>query len=236
MTRPPFAGTYRNQLLNALSEEDLAALAPYLEFKEFPGRYVFEEANWPIRYAYFFERGFASVMANSPGGGLVDVGLIGREGASGIPIIMGDDRSPHSTYAQMAGTAYRISARVLQQKLEVSPTLRKVLLKFVLVFMIQIGQAALANARASLDERLARWLLMGHDRISGEDLPLTHDFLSIMLGVRRAGITTAMRSLERRGFVRCKRGHVVLVDQAGLEKVAGNSYGVPEAEYRRLIG
>jgi CRP-like cAMP-binding protein len=233
--RPQFPGIRRNQLLNALPANDLESLEPHLEFKEFPGRHAFEEANRPIKYAYFFERGFASMMANSPGGRQVEVGLIGREGVSGMPIIMGDDRSPHSTNAQVDGAGYRISARMLRETMDASPTLHRVLLNFAHVLTIQIAQTALANARARLDERLARWILMGHDRVSGDDLPLTHEFLSIMLGARRPSVTVTMRSLERRGLIRTRRGHVLLVDQAGLEKIAGSSYGVPEAEYRRLI-
>ena len=234
--RPQFPGTRRNQLLNALSADDLESLEPHLEFKEFLRWHAFEEANRSIKYAYFFERGFASMMANGPRGRQVEVGLIGREGVSGMPIIMGDDRSPHSTNAQVDGAGYRISARTLREKMDASPTLNRVLLNFAHVLTIQIAQTALANARARLDERLARWILMGHDRLSGDDLPLTHEFLSIMLGATRPSVTVVMRSLEMRGLIRSRRGHVILVDRAGLGKVAGSSYGVPEAEYRRLMG
>ena len=230
------ARPYRNRLLSAMSADDLALLAPHLEPKEFSLRQVFEEPNRPIKHAYFIERGFASVVAVGKGDRRVEVGLIGCEGVSGMPIVMGNDRSPHSTYAQLAGASYRIAAGMLRDLMQKSATLRGLLLKFAHVFMVQTGQTALANGRAKLEDRLARWLLMSHDRVEGDHIPLTHEFLSVMLGVRRPGVTVALNLLERRALLRTMRGQIQLMDRAGLEKIAANSYGVPEAEYRRLIG
>jgi len=106
----------------------------------------------------------------------------------------------------------------------------------VQAFMIQIGQTALANGSHTLEQCLARWLLMCHDRVDGDDLPLVHEFLSMMLGVRRPGVTIAVQTLEATGIIKAKRGHIIVQDRARLEEVAGGSYGVPEAEYRRLFG
>jgi CRP-like cAMP-binding protein len=114
--------------------------------------------------------------------------------------------------------------------------LRTLLLRFVQAFMTQMSQTTLATARANVEERLARWLLMAHDRLDGNELPLTHEFLALALGVRRAGVTTALRELEERSLVSVKRGVIVLEDRNGLVKLAGDLYGVPEAEYRRLTG
>jgi len=230
------APIYRNQLLSALSAGDLALLEPDLELKEFPLRQVFEEPNRPIKHAYFIERGFASVVANGKGDRRVEVGLIGREGVSGMAVLMGNDRSPHAAYAQHAGAGHRITSSALRAGMEKSAALRGLLLNFAHVFMVQTAQTALANGRAKLEERLARWLLMGHDRINGDDLPLTHEFLAVMLGVRRAGVTIALHILEARGTIKRKRGQIHVADRARLERIAGDSYGVPEAEYRRLIG
>ena len=102
--------------------------------------------------------------------------------------------------------------------------------------MIQTAHTVLAQGRAKLEERLARWLLMSHDRAEGDELPLTHEFLALMLGVRRAGVTMATHLLEGRGVIRATRGQLMVVDRKGLEEIAGGTYGVPEAEYRRLIG
>lgn len=178
----------------------------------------------------------ASVVAKGMGDQRVEVGLIGREGISGMAVIMGGDRSPHATNVQLAGAGHRIGASALRDGMRTSATLRGLLLSFAHVFMVQTAQTALANGRATLEERLARWLLMGHDRINGDQLPLTHEFLSVMLGVRRAGVTVALHALESRGLIQTKREQILVADRAGLERIARDSYGVPEAEYRRLIG
>lgn len=228
--------TYLNRLLSALSPGDHALLAPDLEFREFALRQAFEVPNRPIKDIYFFEHGIASVVARGNDGNSVEVGLIGREGVSGIAVILGGDRTPHSTYAQVKGAAYRIGAQALREKMETSASLRTLLLKFANVFMIQTAQTALANGRFKLEERLARWILMAQDRIDGDALPLTHEFLAIMLGVRRAGVTIAVNSLKKRGLIRLQRGNIAVLDRAGLERLTKGGYGAPEAEYRRLIG
>jgi CRP-like cAMP-binding protein len=230
---PPIHG---NRLLAAMSPGDQALLAPALELKEFALRQVFEMPNRPIKHVYFIDRGMASVVARGNGDDHVEVGLIGREGASGVSVILGGDRSPHYTYAQLAGAGHRIGAGALRDSMEVSPTLRALLLKFAHTFMIQTAQTALANGRAKLEARLARWILMGHDRINGDQLPLTHEFLSVMLGVRRAGVTVALHLLQERGLIRTQRSHIAIVDRKGLEHMTNGAYGVPENEYRRLIG
>lgn len=227
---------FRNLLLSALSPGDQALLVPHLELKDFALRQVFEAPNRPIRDVYFFEHGIASVVAKGNANHSVEVGLIGREGVSGINVILGGDRSPHATYAQVKGAANRISARALREKMDKSASLRGLLLKFANTFMVQTAQTALANARFKLEERLARWILMAHDRLNGDELPLTHEFLSIMLGVRRAGVTVALQFLQRRGLIRSQRGHIAVLDRGGLERLTDGAYGVPEAEYRRLIG
>jgi CRP-like cAMP-binding protein len=117
-----------------------------------------------------------------------------------------------------------------------SRTLRGFLLKFVQVFMVQTAHTAIANARANIDKRLGRWLLMAHDRTRDDTLPLTHEFLALMLGVRRAGVTEAVQSLKRQKLIETRRNLIVVRDRKGLERMAGDSYGVPEKEYRRLIG
>ena len=236
MPSPALPDVPRNQLLQALSAADFRLLKQHLEFTKFPLRQVFEEPNRPIKYVYFIEQGFASVVAHGAGTRGIEVGLIGREGVTAVPVIIGGDRSPHDTYAQMAGAANRITAKALREAMGASATLRGLLLSFVHTFIIQTAQTAMTNGRANLEERLARWLLMAHDRADGDDLPLTHELLSIMLGVRRAGVTIAMRTLEQRGLVRTQRGRVVVADRPGLIKLAASSYGVPEAEYRRVIG
>ena len=126
----------------------------------------------------------------------VEVGLIGREGMTGLPIVLGNHRSPHSTYIQAAGKAKCIPSGELRKATETSQTLRNSLLKYVQAFGVQTTHTAISNAQSRLDKRLARWLLMAHDRIGDDTLPLTHEFLSLMLAVRRAGVTTALNALR----------------------------------------
>jgi CRP-like cAMP-binding protein len=227
---------YRNHLLNAMSAADRAAVATHLVPQDFPNRRILETPNQAIRHVYFVERGFASVVAEGKKNSQVEVGLIGREGMSGLAVIMRDDRSPNSTYIQLEGAGLVLPAGKLRELMGASPTLTGLLLNFAHIFMMQIAQTAFANGRAGLEQRLARWLLMGHDRINGDRLPLTHEFLSVMLGVRRAGVTLALQGIEKRGLVKRTRGQIAVVDRAGLEALAGDSYGVPETMYRRLIG
>ena len=151
-----------------------------------------ERPNRRIETVYFMEAGIASVVAVQPDDTRVEVGLIGREGMSGIAVVLGGNQSPHSTYIQVAGQGQRIAAKELRKAMDASESLSRLLLSFVQVFMVQTAHTAIANARSHIDQRLARWILMAHDRTGDETLPLTHEFLALMLGVRRAGVTEAL--------------------------------------------
>jgi CRP-like cAMP-binding protein len=155
---------------------------------------------------------------------------------SGSSIVLGDDRSPHSTDMQIAGKGHRITAVELRQAMRASESLHSLLLRYVQAFMIQTAHTAVANARAKLDARLARWILMAHDRVRGNTLGLTHEFLALTLGVRRAGVTEALRNLKSQELIKTGTGQIVVVDRKGIERRAKGAYGVPEAEFHRLIG
>jgi CRP-like cAMP-binding protein len=226
----------RNQLLASLSTDDLDLLEPHLKSVTLGLRKQLEKPNRRIEAVYFPESGFASVVAIQSNGKQVEVGLIGREGMTGLPIVLGNHRSPHSTYIQAAGTGKCIPSKELREATRSSLSLRDSLLKYVQAFGVQTSHTAISNARARMDVRLARWLLMAHDRIGDDTLPLTHEFLSLMLGVRRPGVTEALDGLRKRGLISYKRGDITVRDREGLERTAGDAYGVPEAEYRRLIG
>jgi CRP-like cAMP-binding protein len=228
--------SHRNRLLAALSPKDFARLEPHLESLEMKTRHPMEEPNRPIKHLYFMEAGIASVVAAGGDDKEIEVGLIGSEGMSGIPVVLGNHRSPHRVYVQVAGSAQRISVAEFREALAASETIRVLCLKFAQTFMVQTAHTAIANGRAKVEERLARWTLMARDRLDGDELPLTHEFLALMLGVRRAGVTVALNALEGRGLLQANRGRIVIIDRRGLEKVAGAYYGVPEAELRRLMG
>jgi CRP-like cAMP-binding protein len=196
-------------------------------------RLVLEPANKPIKHNYFIASGLASVIAIGKNGHRLEVGIIGRDGMTGLPVVLGNDRSPNETFIQVAGTGSRIAADDLRQAMRKSASLTRLLLNFVNAFLIQTSHTALSNGTATIEERLARWLLMAHDRLDGNEVPLTHEFLSLMLGVRRAGVTMALNQLDRKGVIRLSRGRIEIVDRTGLINKADGSYGIPEAMTRR---
>jgi CRP-like cAMP-binding protein len=224
-----------NRLLASLSTDDFDLLESHLESVTLGARKHLERPNRRIDTVYFPETGFASVVAVQSNGKQVEVGLIGREGMTGLPIVLGNHRSPHATYIQAPGKGQCIPATALRKATENSLSLRNSLLKFVQAFGVQTTHTAICNAQSRLDVRLARWLLMAHDRLGDDTVPLTHEFLSLMLGVRRPGVTEALHVLRERGFISYVRGQITVNDRKGLERAAGKAYGTPEAEYRRLI-
>ena len=226
----------QNRLLARLAPKDFDALRPHLEAVDLPLRFDLEKPGRRIESVYFPETGFASVVAIQTKDTAVEVGLIGCEGMTGVAVVLGNHQSPNSTYMQVAGAGHRISSDALRTAMAKNAGLQPILLKFVQAFMVQTTQTAICNARSLLDERLARWILMAHDRCTGATIALTHEFLALMLGVRRAGVTETLHALVKRGLVKSGRGEVTVLDRAGLEASAGDSYGVPEREYRRLLG
>jgi CRP-like cAMP-binding protein len=226
----------RNRLLAALSPADLALVRPHLNSLVVAVRHEIERPNRRIESVYFMDAGIASVVAVQADETQVEVGLIGPEGMSGTAVVLGGDQSPHSTYIQVAGEAQWIKADQLRKAMKASGSLHALLLKYVQTFMVQTTHTAIANARAQIDRRLARWILMAQDRTGNKALPLTHEFLSLMLGVRRPGVTEALQSLKRQKLIETGRNQIVVFNRNGIEKLAGSSYGLPEKEYRRLIG
>jgi len=226
----------RNRLLAALSGDDFALLRPHLRPSELALRAQIEYPHKRIDCVYFMEAGIASVVAVQADLTEAEVGLIGYEGMSGTAVVLGGDQSPHSTYMQVKGEGQRLPANELRRAMDASGSLRTLLLKYVQVFMVQTAHTAIANARAHIDQRLARWILMAHDRTGDNTLALTHEFLALMLAVRRPGVTEALQSLRRQKLIGSRRNQIVVLNRKGIEQAAGYSYGAPEKEYRRLIG
>lgn len=187
------------------------------------------------KFVYFLEDGVASVIADVSAEMDVEMGLIGREGVTGVHIIYDDPLSVFKTVMQVDGNAAAVDASRWRAAIRNDELVRTVALKFARAFSIQVASTALANGRAKLDERLARWLLMVADR-AGPTFPITHEFISMMLGVRRSGVTLAVQSLESGGAIRATRGSVTILDRPALTRAANGSYGFPEAHYERLLG
>ena len=227
---------HNNRLLAAMSPDDFALLSGDLRPETLEVRKPIEKRNTRIDRLYFPDRGIISVVAVADNIE-VEVGLIGCEGMSGLPVIHGDEQSPQSTYVQLAGSGQSISADVFKAAIRKSETLHRLVLRYAQAFMIQTSHTAIANAKGKVEERLARWVLMAHDRVSENDIVLTHEFLALMLGVRRPGVTEAIHALAKHAVIRnSKTSLITVIDRVGLEKFAGAFYGVPEREYKRLIG
>lgn len=225
----------RNRLLGALEPAEFARLAPHLEAVPVLARQILVAPGQPITHADFFEEGLASLIADTSEG-RVEIGLVGFEGMVGVPLLLDADRTPHTAMVQADGRVLRIAAAQLRAALEASAALRGVLGRYVQSLIVQIGQTVYANTDYTIEERLARWILMTQDRLRRDELPLTHEFMATMLGVRRPGVTTALHLLEGALLVRAQRGRITVLDRERLIEFAGDSYGPAEAEYERLLG
>lgn len=225
----------RNQLLGTLDGNDYDSVREIAEPVLLSGRDVLIAANAPITHLHFLESGIASEVATTPGGRRIEVCITGREGLVGVPLLLDVDRTPHETFVQIEGEALRVESGAFRRLIAVRDSLRRVFVRYAYVTHLQTADTALSNGSHTLEERLARWLLMCHDRIEGDEFPVTHEFLSTMLGVRRPGVTTAIHNLEGAGAIKARRSYVQVLDREKLKVSAGDSYGVPESEYRRLL-
>ena len=226
-----------NLLLGAMSADDLSLLQPGLTRVPLAERQTLVTAGSPIEHLFFPEDGIASVVSDLPEQGPTEVGIFGRDGFSGTTVLLGADSSPHETFMQVGGgTAMRIETDRLRAAVARSPTLQALLLRYVQSFLVQTAHSAVSNAHHRMEARLARWLLMCHDRLDGDEIPITHEFMAMMIAAQRSGVTITLHFLEGAGMIRSKRGRVVVQDREKLEEIAGDAYGRPEAEYRRLIG
>ena len=232
----PAQSDIANRLLRSVSPEIYASLQAKLEAIELNKGDILLEADTLYEWAYFPESGLASVVTASSISRVLEVGMFGREGMGSTAIVLNAGRSPHRTFIQLAGMGHRLPAHELRQLMDRFPDLSALLLRYVQAFLVQISQTALSNGSFSIEDRLARWLLLTHDRLDTDDIALTHEFLSTMLGVRRTGVTLAMQMLESRGLIRAKRSMLTIVDRPGLEEIAAYGYGQAEREYERLIG
>jgi CRP-like cAMP-binding protein len=213
-----------NRLLARLSPADSKLLESNLEAVDLPVRKMLHARNRRIEHVYFLEGGIASVVANG-GGGALEIGIVGREGMTGVSLVMGvNERPRHDTFVQVKGGGQRLSADHLRGALEASPSFRQVLLQYAHAFMTQMADTALSNGRHKIEERLARWLLLADDRLDNNEIPLTHEFLGVMLGTARPGVTIALKELERRGWITHRRGVVTIIDRKGLIRSSNGAY------------
>lgn len=219
-----------------MAAADYALIEHNLRRIELPVRFQLHKAGMTIDEMYFPEGGVVSIVAATHDGKACEVGLFGREGMSETATVMGTDCSPHEAYVQVTGTsALKLSTAVMNNALAKSSTMRLHLLKYVQAMMVQLSTSIAASGQ-TIDQRLARWLLMCHDRRDDDFLPLTQEFIAMMLGVRRAGVTEAIAMLSNDGLVTQRRGAITINNRKGLEQLAAGGYGLAEAEYERLLG
>ena len=185
-------------------------------------------------YVYFVEEGLASVVLSMEDGTTVEVGVVGRDGVVGLPMLLGGNQMPGQTFIQIEGSGFRIDAQFVKEQFERPGQLRNHLQKYVLANLVQSAQNAACNRLHMIGERLARWLLTCHDRVESDRMPLTHEFLGQMLGAPRTTVTLAAGMLHKAGLINYSRGHVTLKSRAGLENVACECYAVVRKEFNRL--
>ncbi len=228
--RPPTQ--YKNRILAALPKAEIGRLAPYLSPVNLKLRTQLLDGH--ADHAYFLEEGLASVVLTLADGATVEVGVIGIDGVVGLPVLLGAVSMPGETFIQVSASGFRIDAQRLKREFERDGKLRSHLQKYLLANLVQSAQYAACNRLHTISERLARWVLTCHDRIQCDRMPLTHEFLSQMLGAPRTTVTLAAGILHEAGCIDYSRGHVTIKDRPKLEQIACECYSTVRDEFRRL--
>lgn len=226
----------RNRLLAGLAAADFELLRPHLVPVDLAHGAKLQEVGHALEDVWFPQTAVTSIISRSPRGLSAETGMIGREGVVEVCAVFGAAVSAFEVLVQVPGAALRMPAAKLRVAMEASPMLSHRILAFAHSYTVQASFTALLNTNFSIEERLARWLLMTHDRVDGDELQLTHDFLSLMLAVRRPSVTLAMHMLEGERYVQARRARVTILDRPALEEFASDGYGIPELAYERLLG
>lgn len=224
----------QNRILACMPPDAFDRLRPHLRLIALKRRAILQEHNRAIEHVYFIERGVASLFARTQRDGPVEVAIVGRLGFVGVAAILGTMRSPNRCLMEVPGEAYALASKDLRCIMEDAPSVREHLLNYVHALLIQNTQTTLCNVRHELEERLCRWLLLASDRLDEKAIPLTRDQLSVILGVRRAGVTTALAELEDTGAIVKSRGVVEIADRGILERKTCECYRIIAAEYKRM--
>jgi len=225
-----------NRLLGLLPPRDYARLLPHLQRIPLGYRQSLYRANSAIQFVYFIETGVGSLVNTMANGRAAEVGTIGNEGLVGLPIVFGDDRAPTSVYVQVPGAGLKMKAALFKREMARGASMRSVMLRYAHAFFNQVAQSAACNHFHSIDQRCCRWLLMTHDRMQSDEFLLTQEFLAMMLGVQRTGVTVAASALQRAGLIRYSRGNVTIIDRRALLRRSCECYGTSKKEFDRLLG
>jgi CRP-like cAMP-binding protein len=223
-TRVSAAGAFRNEILSQLAAETIELLGP--KPLDYDLRMTLYEPNEPIEYVYFPEDGMVSVISLMTDGHAIEVGTFGRDGMAGSMLALHADAVPFRYFIQIAGHGYRASAKRFLMALDASEVFRGGVLRFESKFRTQTMQGMACNGLHSIEQRCCRWLLMTRDRLDTDDIKLTHEFLAMMLGVRRSSVTEVIAPLQAANLVRSKRGTISIVDRKGLEERVCECYWI----------
>jgi CRP-like cAMP-binding protein len=224
-TTPNIEGNpVRNELLLGLPSQECDSIFSQLTFVQLRTHDVLQESEEPIQYAYFVDSGLVSILSVMQDGKSVEVGLTGKEGCTGLQLVVGFMSSDTRALVQIEGTGFRMSGQGLVKALRECTVLKRRMLQYAQMISMQGAQVAACNRLHEVDERLARWLLMSQDRIGGDVVPLTHEFLAHMLGTRRSSVTVAAGLLSKAGLITYNRGHVKIENRARLEDAACECY------------
>lgn len=224
-----------NQLLAALPAEEWQRWLPQLEPVELKLGQVLFESGSPQRYVYFPTSAIVSLLYVTENGSSAEIAIVGFEGIVGIALFLGGETSPSRAVVQSAGHGFRMRASIIQEEFARSLPVMHLLLRYAQALITQISQTAVCNRHHSVQQQLCRWLLMSLDRLPGNDLRMTQELISNMLGVRREGVTENANKLQQAGLIRYSRGHIEVLDRPGLEQVVCECYGVVKKEYDRLL-
>ena len=227
--------TIQNRILESLPVEEFERIAPHLEEIRMKLGDILSEPDEKIEYVHFPKRGIISVCAVMRDGSQVEVGVIGNEGMCGLPVLFDTHSVPLQSMVQIPDGAVRIGSEVFRREIEHCPYLRQSLMHYAQAFYIQAAQTAACNRLHPLEGRLARWMLMCQDRTQSDLLPLTHEVMSIMLGVRRAGVSVAANELRKANLIDYQRGLIRIVDRSGLEALTCECYGVVRKAFDRFL-
>ena len=225
-----------NKLLAALPASEYKRLVPHLKLVSLEVPQILYEAGEPITHVYFPDKSVVSIVTTMEDGSTVEVGIVSNEGMVGIPIILGNNITTTKAFVQISGAAMQMNADVLKAEFNQGKAIQTLLLCYVQARYSELAQGAACNRLHTLDERLARWLLTVCDRVESEDFPLTQEFISQMLGVRRSGVTVAASTLSRAGMISYHRGHISILNREDLSATSCECYRVIQNEFARLLG
>jgi CRP-like cAMP-binding protein len=225
----------RNLMLAQLPDAEYEGLAKFLVPVDLPLEMRLSEPNEPIEYVYFLNSGLISTDALTEKGESVEVGVIGREGFSGLPALLDQPQMSHSVLMQSGGEGLRIRSSILREQFVKGGRLQRLVHIFTYLQLVQIAQSALCNRMHEVDARLARWLLSSADRMESEALHLTQEFLAQMLGVQRSTVTVAAGDLQRAGLIEYSRGKIHIIDRVNLTMKACECYRIVSSSYRRVL-